>query len=730
MLRGATALAAVWGIMGAGVAHAEDGDGDTITVTATRSPLDTFDAPAPVTVITEEQIEAMLATDIRDLVRFEPGVTVRNEPSRFGAALAATGRGGNTGFNIRGLEGNRVLFQVDGIRVPDSFSFGPNAFGRGDYIDLELLRSVEILRGPASALYGSDGLAGVVSFITRDPNDFIAPGETFALRARVSYASADESWAESFVTAGRWGDLSALLVYSRRDGHETENQGANFALNSTRTAPNPQETESNAMMGRLVWAPNAAHTFRFAGEYSERETVTEGYTGRAAPPLAATSVIDLDGIDQGDRSRYSLDWRYENEGGVIDRAFAAIYYQESWLRQFSDEDRNTAADRTRDTNYDNSVWGASLQLDSVFHSGGVRHRLIYGGDYAISTQGAIRGGTVPTPPAVFPERPFPETEYTRAGVFMVDEISLLGGSLTLFPGVRYDYYDLTPIDDALYTGPLAEQSGDAVTPRFGVVAWPTANFGVFFNYAEGFKAPSPMEVNNFFENLTLAGFGQAYTSISNPDLNPETSTSFEAGVRFRDAPFLGATWRAQGTLFTAWYEDFISQQIVGGNGTALTPFIYQYVNLNELDVWGLEGRIDGVWENGVGFTLSASWAEGDFTSAGVTAPYDPIDPFRVVGGLTFDGARFGGALMVTYNARKDASSTTLTAFRPESATIIDLTGYWHITEAATLRVGVFNATDETYWYWSDVRGLTTASTVRDSYTQPGRNFSASLSYRF
>lgn len=728
-----TAMAAVLGAAAMAPAWAEEADADaegTITVTATRAATDTFNVPAPVTVITEEEIEENLVTDIKDLVRFEPGVSVRSEPSRFGAALGATGRSGNSGFNIRGLDGNRVLIQIDGVRVPDAFGFGPNAFGRGDYVDLDVLSSVEIVRGPGSALYGSDGLAGVVSFITKDPADFLAPDEAFGVRVRAGYASADESFAESVTAAGRAGRFSGLLAYTRRDGHETENQGENEALKSTRTAANPQDVSANAVLARLVFEPTAAHRVRLTGDYADREIETEAYTARAVPPLGASSVIDLDGLDESERTRIALDYTLENEGGVIDRVFAAVYHQESWLRQFSDEDRNVSIDRTRDSNFDNDVWGASVQADAVFATGAVSHRLIFGGDYALATQGAIRSGTVPTPPAVFPERPFPETEFTRAGVFVVDEMSLFGGRLVLFPALRYDYYELEPRDDALYAGPLARQAGDHISPKFGVVAWPTNAFGVFFNYGAGFKAPTPSEVNNFFENLTIPGF--AYTSIANPDLDPETSDSIELGVRLRDVSLLGATWRASGSAFQAWYEDFISQEIVSGNGQLATPFIYQYVNLAELDVWGVEARADAAWESGLGFTIAASFAEGDYTNGAVSAPYDAIDPWRVTAGLSYTDprGRFGGQVILTHASRKDADRAAAGAYRPDGFTIGDVTAFWALSEAATFRVGVFNITDETYSWWSDVRGLTGMPAVRDSYTQPGRNYSASISYRF
>ncbi|RYY42056.1 MAG: TonB-dependent hemoglobin/transferrin/lactoferrin family receptor, partial [Sphingomonadales bacterium] len=116
-----------------GVEATED---DRITVTATRQPVAIDDAPATVSVIGAQQIADELATDIKDLVRYEPGVTVPRGPTRFGAALGVTGRGGNEGFIIRGIGGNRVLIQVDGVRVPDGFTFGAQSAGRGDYVDL------------------------------------------------------------------------------------------------------------------------------------------------------------------------------------------------------------------------------------------------------------------------------------------------------------------------------------------------------------------------------------------------------------------------------------------------------------------------------------------------------------------------------------------------------------------------------------------------------------------
>ncbi len=80
-------------------------DNETITVTATRIPVQVKEAPATVTVIDEKRIADELATDIKDLVRFEPGISVPRQPTRFGAALGVTGRAGNEGFIVRGIGG-------------------------------------------------------------------------------------------------------------------------------------------------------------------------------------------------------------------------------------------------------------------------------------------------------------------------------------------------------------------------------------------------------------------------------------------------------------------------------------------------------------------------------------------------------------------------------------------------------------------------------------------------
>ncbi len=713
---------------------------NTITVTATRAPVTIADAPATVTVFDAEQIADELVTDIRDLVRFEPGVTVRRAPARFGAALGTTGRAGNEGFNIRGIGGNRVLIQVDGIRAPQGFAFGAQSVGRDSASDLGLIKSVEILRGPASAFYGSDGLAGAISFTTSDPEDFIEDGNRIGGFVRAQYGSADNEFAGTSAIAGSFGDFSALLAYSRRDFEELDNQASVGGEGPARTLPNPQEGESNALLGKLVWS-DGSHRIRLTGEYLEREVFSDVLTGRGPVflfgPTPSWIVDNLTAFDTTQRTRVSADWTWtadEAGAGLIDYAHLAAFWQDGEDRQFADEDRSPTGatprpDRERFNTFDNRIYGAVADFRSSFDTGGVSHTLSFGGDISFTRQEGLRDGVVPPFGESFPSRAFPVTDFTLGGIFVGDAIEIAGGAFTLYPAVRFDFYDLDPTDDPLLPNFAATgQDGSRLSPKVGaVVKLGNGDIRLFANYAQGFRAPTPSQVNNFFENLA---FG--YTSAPNPDLEPETSETFEGGIRYgTDQVDLSLTG------FVADYANFISQEQVGGSFTPFDPAVFQFVNLDSVKVNGVEARASYQAENGFRARFAIAYADGEVQSPGApVAALSTIDPLNAVFGIGYrdPDRRFGGELIVTYNARKEANETVGvcdgTCFRPSEFAIIDATAFYRFNDTFTLRAGLFNIADETYAYWNDVRGLTDTSDITEAFTQPGRNFSVSLSATF
>jgi len=528
-------------------------DDPTIVVTATRTPIRIQEVPATVTVLTDEEIADQLVTDIKDLVRFEPGVTVRRAPARFGAAFGSTGRARNEDFVIRGIGGNRVLIQVDGIRSPQGFAFGAQDAGRGGFTDVSLVKSVEILRGPASALYGSDGLAGAVSFTTSDPVDLIGE-DAFGGFVSSLYSSEDDEFALTATAAGRISDnLSAMIAYTSRDFEELETQGEVGGVGESRTEPNPQIGRSDAVLAKLVWN-SGAHRIRLTGEYLDTEVRTEVLTALGPTflfgPAPVWNVDRLNARDTNERARASLDWTYDGDAdNAIEYAFLSAYWQDAEDRQFAFEERTPlsfipAPDRERLNTFENRVYGAVGEARSSFALGGMRHQVAFGGDVSFTRQEGVRDGTFPGRSETFPTRAFPVTDFTLGGLFLSDEITFADGAVTLFPALRFDFYDLDPTDDPLLVGFQPEgQSDSRLSPKVGATVNLTDEFLLFGNYAQGFLAPTPSQVNNFFQ-FPAGG----YISAPNPDLRPETSESFEAGARYTGEIFFGAGGRLQGRL--------------------------------------------------------------------------------------------------------------------------------------------------------------------------------------
>lgn len=705
-------------------------DDQTITVTATRIPTDVREVPATVSVIDDRKIADQLVTDIKELVRYEPGISVPRGPTRFGAALGTTGRAGNEGFVIRGIGGNRVLIQVDGVRVPDGFTFGAQAAGRGDYVDLGLVKSVEILRGPVSALYGSDGLAGAVSFTTSDPSDFLRDGKNIGGLVRAGYNSSDDEFSETGVVAGRFGDLSAMVAYTRRDYHELDNKATMGGTGTSRTEPNPQDGQSNAALGRIVYAPDAHNRFRIAGEYVDSRLSTNVLTG------LSTTVELLQARDTGKRVRIAGDWTWRGEG-TLEFARLSGYWQTSDDRQFTDEDRTPAADRERLNTFENRVYGVSGEVRFDFgEEAGLHGKLTLAGDISWTNQKGLRDGVVPPAGETFPTRAFPETDYMLAGLVAAAEISV--GPVTLYPALRFDAYKLTPEKDPLLPTFVASgQDGSHVSPKFGAVIKLSEGTRLFANYAQGFKAPEPSQVNNFFANPPVG-----YTSIANPNLKPENSESFEGGFRY-----FNNLVSFDLTGFYARYHDFIDQVETTGLPfpSPANPWIYQWRNLGGVKIRGIEARAEVRPTRGLSATLAVSYAHGDTIGTnGAELPLQSVDPLKAVGGIGYDAPdrRFGGRLMATYGGQKEIARTrgsscyAVTAgampncFTGSDFVTFDITAYARLTDSLTVRGGVFNLTDRKYWLWQDIRGLAATSTVRDAYSQPGRNGSVSISYRF
>ena len=697
-----------------------------ITNTATRTDRPADTVPATVTVSRAAEAEARGARDLKDLFRDEVDLAVRQQGVRFTAAGSSTGRAGNEGLNIRGLEGNRVLVLVDGVRAPQAFSFGPFASGRLDTLFIEALHQAEVLRGPASTSYGSDGLAGALALRTLEPADLLGPGRSRAGFVRLGGHSVDDSAAATGALAWRAGGLQALVLLSRREAHELGNQGRDDSPDARRTAPNPLALAQSGALAKLQHTLTPAHSLGLTLEAVRRSTSAEVLSARAAPATApavlpATAVIDLDASDRQTRQRVSIDWAYDDlNAAFVQQAEIKLYGQDTRIEQHATEDRLSAADRRRDGFYRERLIGLAAQASATL-AGPLPQRLSLGLDMSDNQIRARRDGTVPPFGESFPSKPFPDTRYRLVGVFVQSEIGLgEGGAVQLIPGLRLDRYALDPDATGYTASRVVDLSDQAVTPRLGVTWRLSEALKPYAQWSRGFRAPTPDQVNNGFTN-PAAG----YRSIGNAELAPERAESVEIGLRGRAGSL---TWQL--AAYDNRYRDFISQETISGAGTPADPAVFQHVNLARAHIRGAEARLAWAPWRGWRFRAAYARAEGDSQLAGTSRPLNSIEPAKLSMGVDHERGALtwrAALLHVQSKAAADIAAATPPSFAPPQYTTLDLGASWRATRALTLHLTLDNATDATYWRWSDVRGLPSNSSVKDAFTAPGR--SASLTAR-
>jgi hemoglobin/transferrin/lactoferrin receptor protein len=724
-----------------------------MTISATRQEQAVDSVPSTVTVHDREELDRQNVNTIRELVRYEPGVSVGG----------AGTRSGNAGYNIRGIDGDRILTQVDGVEVPDNFFNGPYAKTRRNYVDPEIVKRVEILRGPASALYGSSAIGGAVSYFTLDPDDIIKPGQDFGARLKTGYSSADESWLTSGTVAGRVQDFDGLLHLSQRNGHEMESYDGNNATGLARTGANPEDARTTNILAKLGW--NYGEENRLGLTYEkfkdDRDTNLKNAVGG---PFVGGQGFNFyrgrTGNDTITRERFGIENTFALDSPIADHIKTSLNYQIAKTDQATAEIYQPSRKvlRTRDTLYEEKQWVFDAQLDKAFSIGETDHVVTYGTTLKQQKVTGSREGSAtclavgsgctaigaPSPSAadsVKKASDFPDPTINSYALFAQDQIAW--DKWTFLPSVRYDYIQLKPkltqeflntVDPTrIYDHSNSEKNWHRVTPKVGVTYALTEQYTWFGQYAEGYRTPSAKALYGRFENLQ-----QGYTVEPNPDLKPESSRGVETGIRgnFDSGSFDVAVYYNK-------YRDFINEDASVAGGTVQQ---FEANNIKHATIKGVEakGRLNldafgapqGLYTKGsIAYTYGRNDDNGE--------PLNSVNPLKGVFGLGYDQQNYGALVSWTLVKKQNrVDSTTFFApdgnsangpFKTPGFGIVDLTGFYKVTNDVTINGGLYNLTDKKYWDWDDVRsydsvgeaGVTGPANL-DRLTQPGRNFAINL----
>ena len=759
------AVAGVLSLVRAAAASEDPASLNKISVTADQEGESTA---GNTTVLGAEQLEAEQAQNLEDAIRYVPGVSIVD-----------MGRFGDNGFNIRGLESDRVAMTVDGLGFGESVETA-RAYeffrsGRGS-LDVDSLKSIEIVKGADSITAGSGALGGAVLFTTKDPSDFLsAQGNDSYFRFKTSYTSASEEAMTTLSLANRTGSIESMLLYTLRKGHEAQSwyDSTPVETGTARRTPDPMDRDSENLLGKVDFLIGESHRFGLVAERSRSTNEIDNLSR-----VDGTGYLERRADDENDRDRYGVRYLWQEAGTFFDTLEWTADRQQTESRGLTTilagsgcpqnvipclRSENRAIEQVMDR--------IALDFDKSWTGGSVGHSLIYGLAWqqrdvsfaAVDTR--YVGTTQDTDSITVDPDQVPGTDVTNVNVYLRDSIFLFGDKLTLHAGARYDRTDYSPRLDAQFqdaTGTVRDVSFAAPTWQVGADFKFTPEHSVWGQVARGFRAPS---VGEMFAPIATSVATEATTgnevtlwdSVANPNLEAEQSLNTEIGYRWQTE-----RWQLGVSIYRDRYSNFIETTSLIRNAdtvyqtcTDRTCSLVQGneytmpTNLGEVTVKGVE--VEGRWQIAEQWSARLAWAYSEGKKKNGD-PLESIVPAKGVLGLRYASAsqRWDVEGNLTHAAAKKLEDAQLTStndiwqelspdYLSDEYTVLDVFGNFNVTRNVRLSAGVYNLADEKYYLWPRVRfvsegtitlyGYVTGDGI-GRYSEPGRNYRASLSWQF
>lgn len=717
-------LALLVGLLCAGSAAAQDVyTFDEVVVSATRSEQNISDVAASVDVVSSEKLEKDLSQNMKSAVESEPGVS-----------MAGNGRFGLTGFNIRGRDENYVKTIIDGVELPGTYNPGADVMRKyNNTLETDTLQRIEINKGPISSLYGSDALAGAVILRTKNPDDLLDEGNDTYASVKGGYYSADESYKATATLANRTGDLETLLIFTHRDGHETQTYGGSGIAGPDRGEADPVDFQSDNILAKAFYQLNDAHRVGVSVESYHRDQDVirlsdEGDVIAFGPYRYVYS--NTRGYDDDSRQRYSIEhqWQANNP------AFDLLEWRVAYLKSESKHDNTDTLTKTTSTGTsvenrnrqrigEDESWQADVQFNKVVALDSTYHDVVYGASY-VSNEFNLDYNNINRDTGMVTDATpeVPNAESRKWGVFIQDQMFLMNETLVLNAGLRYDNFSAAPKGNSAY----ADGKNDALTGRLGAVYHWNDTFSTFAQVSQGFKAPTLQDLYYFYDT--------GATFIPNPNLKAEESISYETGMRFRQE-----FGRIDIAVFYNDYKNFIESRLVDANGPDGKE-VWTTDNIGRAEIYGAElkahlalDRMLGA-PTGIYSDLSLAYAKGENKTNGEAI--DTVAPLTATLALGYVDSEdtYGGKVSMRAVAGKSgddwSNANNVNNVSAPGYTVTDLTAYYRPMKDLTLRAGLFNVFDKKYWDYADLAGVDKDESGLDRRTQPGRNWGIEAEYVF
>lgn len=618
---------------------------ETVVVTASGVQQRIKDAPASISVLTQEDLRKGNFTSVADAVRQVEGVSVVGDNPNA------------TDIMIRGLPGEYTLILIDGQRqnTRETMNRGTTGVQANLLPPVSAIERIEVVRGPMSSLYGSEAMGGVINIITKK-----VPGRWGGSVAASTTLQGDKDYGNSrggefWIGGPIKSDVLGLQLWGKSDSRsegDTYYPGAEGAYGR----------KNQSLGAKLTASPDARQEVVL--DLGSERTSTETTPGRSTLPAYAWNSV------RHSRDHYGIS--HNGRWG----------FGQSKLSLYREEGENT--DWPQAVNY------SSRKLTNTTLEGNLtlpfaRHVLRMGGQRQRSTLGGIRNEAAV---AGYPVN-INSVSLDSHALFLEDDW-LITDQFTLTGGARMDH---------------DERYGNHWSPRLYGVYHASEALTLRGGVTTGFKAPALRQSTAGYCMTTGGNSGYRGPLCGNPDLQPETSTTREFGLTYEWAP----ASRVTATLFNTDFKNKVVSFDSGRPdplNPASANHLYVYDNVDRVRIRGLELGLQLPLARDLrlnsSYTYTQSRRQGGTETAfdGSSLDGQPLEktPRHLLNAqldwqatgklLTFARLNFmGNAVYAGYR-----NGAAVTRQRGSSATL-DLGGSYSLSKTVALRFSLLNATD-------------------------------------
>lgn len=742
------AMACLW-------AHAQETVSDSaskelseVVISASKFPEKKLNIAQRIDVISSKYISRVNAQNTGDLLINTGNVFVQK--SQQGGSSPA----------IRGFEASRVLLVVDGVRL-NNLIYRAGHLQNAITVDQNMLSSMEVLYGPASTIYGSDALGGVVHFRTKSPvlatdsKKMLVKGSGFAryssansektIHADVNLGWKKIAWLQSY-TYSDFGDVKMGKKYpddyptfGRRDSFMTRINGIDSVVKN----PDPQVQKFS---GYKQWDMLQKLLFKQSDKVSHMLNVQYSNT---------TNVPRYDRLqDKRNGTLRYAEWYYGPQERLL-TSYELSIGKTGWFDNINLNVNYQAIEESRYTRdyrrYDRldgrveNVQVAGFVLDTRKIWGG--NELTLGADGQFNTlKSTASRVNINTGASTKLDTRYPNGDNTQvnAGLFAQHVFKFKNKKWVLNDGLRVQTIRLhsTIADNSFFNLPFTEinQNNTTITGNIGLVYLPVAGSKLSANIASGFRAPNVDDLAKIFESATSPAIRQLV--VPNPDIKPERTYNIDLGI----SQNFGKNFRIEVSTFYTWFRNALVKAPFRLNGQDSVVYngvlsqVLANTNANKAYLYGVSGAVYATVAKYITFSSQINFTRGRFETDGSknssvyekqsngsyalvskkvsSKPLDHIPPVFGKTSISYQKEKImaevfalynGWKRLDQYNADGEDNAQYATADGMPGWVTVNLRTSYNL-KAVTLQFAIENIFDRNYRYFAS------------GFSAPGRNF--------